>query len=113
MNIVDITRHNEIAVLRPSVRRLDASNALAFKEAVVQRIAAGDRRLVLDLGGVEFIDSSGLGAIVGVLKNLAGSGSLVVCNVKGPVLNLFRLTRMDRVFTIVDGTDEAVARAAA
>lgn len=111
MNIIDITKQGEVAVVSLVVRRLDASNALAFKEAMVARIAGGDRRLVLDLAGVDFIDSSGLGAIVSVLKNLGGNGNLTICNLKGPVLNLFKLTRMDKVFTIVDSTEAAVARA--
>lgn len=110
MNMIDISKHGEVAVLRLTARRLDASNALAFKESVIEIIAQGNRRLVLDLGGVDFIDSSGLGSVVAVLKNLGGKGSLAVCNVKGAVQNLFKLTRMDKVFTIVGSTDDAIAR---
>jgi anti-sigma B factor antagonist len=62
---------------------------------------------------VDFMDSSGLGAMVSVLKTLGGAGALTVCNVKGGVLSLLKLTRMDKVFTIADSRNDAVRKAGA
>ncbi len=89
--------------------RLDAHNAADFKSAMAGFIAEGNRRLVLDMANVKFIDSSGLGAIVSALKLLAGEGALVISGLQDGTLSMFRLTRMDRVFNLFDNVDEAVA----
>jgi hypothetical protein len=44
--------------------------------------------------------------MVSILKALGSRGALVVCGVRGPVLSLFQLTRMDKVFTLAAGRDE-------
>lgn len=63
---------------------------------------------MLDLSEVDFIDSSGLGAIVSSLKAVGKQGNLIICGIGETVLSLFRLTRMDRVFQIVSSPEEAV-----
>jgi anti-sigma B factor antagonist len=110
MELIDVDRDGAVPVVVPRVRRLDASVAPAFKQAVVQLVEGGNRRLVVDLAGVDFIDSSGLGALVSILKALGSQGSLAVCGAKGPVLALFKLTRMDKVFAIHADRAEALAR---
>ena len=110
MDLIETTNVREVACITLRVKRLDASVAPAFKRAVLNVIDSGESRLVLDLAGVEFVDSSGLGAMVAILKSLGGLGAMTVCNVSGGVLSLFRLTRMDKVFSIVVSRDEAVAK---
>lgn len=110
MEMIDVDRQGPVPVVVPRMRRLDASVAPGFRQAVVQLIEGGDRRLVLDLAGVDFLDSSGLGAIVSILKALGAQGSMAVCGVRGGVLSLFKLTRMDKVFTIDADRQAAVAR---
>jgi anti-sigma B factor antagonist len=110
MELIDVDRSAAVPVVVPRVRRLDASVAPAFKQAVVQLVEGGDRRLVLDLSGVAFLDSSGLGALVSILKALGTQGSLAVCGAQGSVLALFKLTRMDKVFAIHADRAEALAR---
>jgi anti-sigma B factor antagonist len=112
MDLLTVSRERGIAVVAPAVKRLDASVAPAFRQAVLQLVEGGDTRLVLDLAGLEFLDSSGLGAMVSILKGLGSRGALAVCGVTGAVQSLFQLTRMDKVFVIVPGRDEAVARLA-
>lgn len=112
MDMLAVEREGGVTVVAPTVKRLDASVAPAFKQAVVALVEGGDTRLVLDLAGVDFLDSSGLGAIVSILKALGQRGSLVVCNARGGVLALFQLTRMDKVFALLPSRAEAVARQA-
>ena len=109
MELVSVSRDNGVAVVAPTVRRLDASVAPAFKQAVVAVIEGGEQRLVLDLSSVEFLDSSGLGAMVSILKALGGKGAVAVCGAQGAVLALFKLTRMDKVFTLFATRADAVA----
>jgi anti-sigma B factor antagonist len=108
--LIDVDRGGAVPVVTPRMKRLDASVAPAFKQAVVQVVEAGDRRLVLDLSGVEFLDSSGLGALVSVLKAAGSQGALAVCGARGAVLSLFKLTRMDKVFEIHAARADALAR---
>lgn len=86
-----------IKVLEP---RIDAAAAIEFKEAV--RLAADgmDGPVVLDLGNVTFLDSSGLGAVVAVMKLLGPQRPLHLAALTPPVAKVFRLTRMDSIFTI-------------
>jgi anti-sigma B factor antagonist len=113
MEMISVDKEQEVAIVKPTMKRLDGTVAPAFKQAVQQVVQRGEKRLVLDLANVEFMDSSGLGALVSVLKALGGTGSLAVCNVRGGVLSLFKLTRMDKVFAIVGTREDAVKRAAA
>jgi anti-sigma B factor antagonist len=101
-----------VLVVQVQEKRLDANLALPFKERVGSLIAEGNEALVLDLADVEFVDSSGLGAIVSCLKKLGRSGRLAICNARPAVLGVFKLTRMDRVFTLTDSEADAVSRVA-
>ena len=103
-------QRKDILVVRVDERRLDASKAPQFKNEITRRIEAGHSRFVLDLSGVEFVDSSGLGAIVACLKRLGPRGDLAIAGAKGAVSRLFTLTRMDKVFALHDSVDAAVER---
>lgn len=97
----------DITVVRPGVDRLTAVNSKTFKEEVVALIDGGASRVVIDFKDVSFLDSSGLGALTGVLKRVGHRGDLVVCGLNSDVEQMFRICRMDRVFTIYK--DEASA----
>ena len=96
-------------IFTPVVRRLDASVALRFKEAIAEVIKQGECALILDLSRVDFIDSSCLGALISVLKSLSGKGQLVLCALNANIKAMFALTRMDRVFTLCADRSEALA----
>jgi len=104
---------NNVLVVRISEKRIDASKAPAFKDEITRCIDAGQNQIVLDLSGVEFIDSSGLGALVSCLKRLGPRGSLAVAGATGAVSRLFTLTRMDRVFALHSSVDSAVEQLSA
>jgi anti-sigma B factor antagonist len=97
-----------VVVVRVRGKRLDASQAPAFKDSVTKSIEGKPRKIVLDLTLVEFIDSIGLGVLVACFKRAGGQGKLVVVGAQGAVARLFKLTRMDRVFPIYKSLDEAL-----
>lgn len=109
---MQVSHDREVAVVEPGVKRLDAAVAPDFKQQVVALVQGGERRIVIDLAGVSFLDSSGLGALVSILKALGGQGALAVCGAQGSVLGLFKLTRMDKVFAIEASRADAVRRLA-
>jgi anti-sigma B factor antagonist len=90
--------------------RPGADKAVAFKEAVGRHLDGGAASsVVLDLSKVDFIDSSGLGAILSILKRMPKGTELILCGTTDPVTSMFKLTRLDRVFTMKKNVDEAVS----
>jgi len=111
MNL-DIEKEGLYTIVRPLESRLDAHVSVSFRTQMSQLMAGGASWIIVDLSQVEFIDSSGLGAIVSVLKAMGKEGRLLLCGVHEAVMSMFRLTRMDRVFSIhatVEETLRAVA----
>ena len=90
-------------------KRLTASVSAEFKQAMGDVIDKGCPHLVVDFSGVEFMDSSGLGALVAVRKMVDSEGSLKLCGINEQVMSLFKLTRMTQIFDIFDDTDQALA----
>ncbi len=88
--------------------RIDASVAIEFKDSMRTHTDDGPDIIVLDLSAVAFIDSSGLGAIVAAMKNLGASRRLVLAGLTPTVAKVFRLTRMDSVFSVYPTIDEAL-----
>lgn len=80
--------------------RLDALVAINFKEQMRLCTTEATGRVILDLSQVNFIDSSGLGAVVAVMKLLGSDMPLELAGLTPNVAKVFRLTRMDKVFTI-------------
>ena len=106
---IDSRLVGDVLVVQPFEPRLDAHVAVNFKETMVNFIKEGHKRIVLNLSNVEFIDSSGLGAIVSSLKTLGLKGELAICGPRDTVLTLFKLTRMDKVFRIFTQEEETIA----
>jgi anti-sigma B factor antagonist len=104
---------NNVLVVRVTEKRVDAGKAPMFKDEMTRCIDSGQNQLVLDLSGVDFVDSSGLGAIVSCLKRLGPRGNLAIAGAKGGVSRLFTLTRMDKVFALHDTVDAAVEQLSA
>jgi anti-sigma B factor antagonist len=99
-------------VIRVGEDRIDAAVAIQFKDAMRELTGGAHGRVVLDLGRVAFIDSSGLGAIVSDLKFLAPERRLELAALTPNVERVFRLTRMNEVFHILPsspGADHAHA----
>jgi anti-sigma B factor antagonist len=86
-----------VTVLEP---RIDAASAIQFKETMRPLAGVGHGPVVLDLSRVGFLDSSGLGAVVAVMKLIGPNRKLELAGLTPNVDKVFRLTRMDSVFTI-------------
>lgn len=87
---------------------IDVYTAPLLREELASLIAAEHRDLVVDLTGVGFMDSTGLGVLVGALKKvrtLGGDMQLVISSEK--VLQVFRITALTQVFTIHESLDAA------
>lgn len=80
---------------------IDVYTAPKLREKVIELIGKGTLHLIVDLRGVEFLDSTGLGTLVGSLKRLlAREGSLNLVITSDRIIRLFRITGLVKVFTI-------------
>jgi len=105
---IEAENSGDILMLTPCDHIIDASSAPDFKSQMTAWIQEGNHRILLDLSFVEFIDSSGLGAIISLLKLLSGKGDICLSGIRDQVMSLFKLTRMDRIFRIYASSDEAL-----
>jgi anti-sigma B factor antagonist len=89
--------------------QVDINAAPALQERTTRVIEEGKTRVIVDLSRVGFMDSTGLGVLVGALKRLrAGQGVLALVVTDYDVERLLELTGLDRTFTIYRSRDEAV-----
>jgi len=105
------TQATDALVARVVDKRIDASVAVQFKDRM-KALTDGSDRVILDLGNVEFLDSSGLGAVVAVMKLMGQDRKLELADLQPVVAKVFKLTRMDTVFTIHADVDAALGRVA-
>jgi anti-sigma B factor antagonist len=88
---------------------LDLASAPSLKWALTDILDAGHDQVVVDLSLVTFIDSTALGVLVGVRKNLSPAAKLAITCTHPDVLNIFELTGLDATFDIFPNFDDALA----
>jgi anti-anti-sigma factor len=106
---IDLSRESErVSIVAPR-GRLDLSSAPTFREQVRQLVDSGSARLVVDLGDVTFVDSSGLGSIIAGLKAARqAGGDLRIARPNQQVLLVLDLTSLDRVLRPYGTLEEAL-----
>lgn len=89
---------------------VDVYTAPKLKDELLGLIEEGKNQIVVDLEGVEFMDSSGLGVLVGALRRLKErEGTLALVCTKGPVLRILSITGLNKVFPVHQSVDEAAS----
>ena len=108
---IDTVTTSGTTVVKPAGDRLDILVAAEFRTRLLELIDGGQHRLIVDLGDVNFIDSSGLGALVSALKTLKllkGDGDVRLAKVQPPVVSLLEIIRLHRVFSSYPSVEQAV-----
>jgi anti-sigma B factor antagonist len=102
----DIDKRTHLIELSGEV---DLYSAPEFKDLVTKAIDHGKQRLVVDMSGATFIDSTTLGVLMSGAKRLnPGGGAVELICADERILKTFRITGLDRVFRIYDTRDEAL-----
>lgn len=97
---LDTFTDGDLLIVTVGEDRVDAAVALDFKERMRDLTQNTTGRVVLDLAQVRFLDSSGLGAVIGAMKQLGSKRRLELAGLNPAVEKVFRLTRMDSIFVI-------------
>lgn len=88
--------------------RLDAASVPAFKQECLKLLTA-DIRLVIDCTELTFVDSSGLGSLVAVLRTFNKQDAAIrLAGILPEVRSIFELTRLNKVFDIFNSVEDAV-----
>ena len=104
---IHVEKKPDVTVVKIAARVMDASNAPAFKEKIAPVIEENNN-VILDVSSLEFLDSSGLGAILSCLRKLTGKGGdMKLCGMTKPVRALFELVRMHRIIEVYNTREEA------
>jgi anti-sigma B factor antagonist len=99
---------NGVTVVAPT-GRLDVAGAPALKDAISEAVKNGQPRVVLDMEGVSFVDSTGLGSVIAALKQIRSSqGDLRLAAPNQQVRVVLELTTLDRVFPYYSTVEEAL-----
>ena len=96
-------------VLTLKEERVDAHNSAELKDRILKVLEEDGKDLVIDLSEVQFIDSSGLGALLSGYKNASlRSSGFALAGLQPRVKSMFELTRLHRVFDIYPGLQDAL-----
>ena len=108
-NLISVRNIDNVKLISFYAKRANLSNAMFFKNYLVELIEKGNDKLIIDLSACKIIDSTFLGSLIAVLKRISilGGRLCLICN--ADICSwLFVMTKMDKVFDIYQSLDEAV-----
>ncbi len=106
---INVTQEKKVTVITPA-GRFDALMAKEFKNCIGELIEKRQIMIAIDMTAIDFIDSSGLGSLVGGLKGIAKeTGEIRIAGLSPEVRTIFELTRLHRIFDIYENIETARA----
>ena len=110
MDLTLTTREVGVTTVVAVGGEIDVYTAPKLRDKITELVGAGSYQLVVDLEDVEFLDSTGLGVLVGGLKKVrAHDGALRLVCTQDRLLKIFRITGLAKVFDIHDSAEAALA----
>lgn len=105
---IEKKKKNDVSVVKVS-GDIDISSSQEVRQYFESLLEENGNKVIINLGEVEYVDSSGLAAFVDILKKMrASGGTLKLSNVPGKVKGLFEITKLDKIFDMVDDEDDAL-----
>jgi anti-sigma B factor antagonist len=100
---------NDAMILSP-FGEIDLSRAPSFRMHINSVQSQRPKKLIIDLAGVPYMDSSGVATLVEAMQNARrGGGKLILCAMQDRVRSIFEIARLDMVFTIVKSTEDGLS----
>ena len=105
---IDVSKEDGIAIVTVQ-GEIDVETSPQLRECFDKLLAAGEHNFVIDMAGVDFVDSSGLAAFVRLFKRVRiGEGDVRLCGLRPEVSKIIELTRLNRVFDVFETRAQAV-----
>ena len=108
--MLKIEYHNDVTVVPfKDVNRFNALIAEQVKEEMKALFTSPNTKLILDLSGIQFIDSSGFGVFLSIMKTANNNyGYFKISNINEEVMELFKLLQLHNVFEIYNKREDAL-----
>jgi anti-sigma B factor antagonist len=108
---MDITANDVDGILTLALKgRLDFASCSTLKKRILEYVKDGKNNIILNLAQVDFINSSGLGTLVSILKEVRlAKGRLIITNLAAYILEIFEITQLSHIFEIHASEAEALA----
>lgn len=98
-----------VTILDPKGKITIGTGDIAMREAIHDALDSGVRQILLNMGGVTLMDSSGIGELVSAYTNATNRGArLKLCNLPAKVQDILQITQLLTVFDVFDTEDEAI-----
>jgi anti-anti-sigma factor len=91
------------------IGQLDAFSEPAFRKVLTKYVESGPANIILDLAAIDFVDSSGLGALVQLVKKATGEGGTVQVVTNPRVTQTVKLVRLEKYLSLQPSVDAAIA----
>lgn len=107
---LELVQHTDSGAVLAVRGEVDVYTAPRLRESLVDLVSDGANRIVVDLEGVDFLDSTGIGVLVGGLKRVrTHGGELALVCTQQRILKVFDITGLSTIFAIYDSVDAATA----
>lgn len=102
---------DDIKTFKLSGRLMDQAQSEELIAHLEKAIEGGGKKFVLDLEGLNYMNSTGLNTVISVINKVkTNEGSAVICNLNPTIKQLFAVTKLDSVYTIVESHEAAVSK---
>jgi anti-anti-sigma factor len=103
-------KHNDVLILYPEGKVTLGDGDQELGEAVRTSLVNGERKIVINFSKVSYLDSSGVGELVGCYTSIKGKGGeLRICGMNSKIFSLIKMTSLHSVFEVKDTEEEALA----
>ena len=101
---------DKVMVLELSGKIMGGPDFDKFKEEIAKLVEGGYKNVILDMSGVPWINSTGLGILItGYHSIKAAEGAMKICHVKERVLSIFYISQLQNIFDVYENLDQALA----
>jgi anti-anti-sigma factor len=108
--ILNTRKHNDVLILYPEGKVTLGDGDQELGEAVRTALMNGERKIVINFSKVSYLDSSGVGELVGCYTSIKGKGGeLRICGMNSKIFSLIKMTSLHSVFEVKDTEEEALA----
>lgn len=108
--LMSVTNDESHCIVRLLEAKLDSLSAVKLKQLIKTEISSGHDNIIIDLSSVTFIDSSGVAALIEILKSIPLQGSLSITGLNKKTQKIFKKTRIDTLLTLYPSVQDALGK---